>query len=100
LTTTILLVRHGQTDWNLAHRWQGHVDIPLNETGRRQARLLARRLETLPIKAIYTSDLIRASETANIVAEPLGILPIPDPALRERNGGKFQSLTFDELEEQ
>jgi len=100
LTTTILLVRHGQTDWNLAHRWQGHIDIPLNETGRRQARLLARRLETLPIKAIYTSDLIRASETANIVAEPLGILPIPDPALRERNGGKFQSLTFDELEEQ
>jgi broad specificity phosphatase PhoE len=100
LTTTILLVRHGQTDWNLAHRWQGHIDIPLNETGRRQARLLAQRLETLPIKAIYSSDLIRASETARIIAEPLDVLPVTDPALRERNGGKFQSLTFDELQEQ
>jgi len=100
LTTTLLLVRHGQTDWNLAHRWQGHIDIPLNETGRRQARLLAQRLETLPINAIYSSDLIRASETAKIIAEPLDILPVTDPDLRERNGGKFQSLTFDELQEQ
>ena len=100
MTTTIFLVRHGQTDWNLAHRWQGHLDIPLNVTGRRQARLLAQRLASHPIKAIYTSDLVRASETAKIVSEPLGLLPIPDPALRERNGGRFQSLTFDELQDQ
>ena len=99
MTTTILLVRHGQTDWNLAHRWQGHLDIPLNETGRRQARLLACRLATLPIKAIYTSDLVRASETAEIVAKQLNIQPILDPALRERNGGRFQALTFDELQD-
>ncbi len=95
-----MLVRHGQTDWNLARRWQGHLDIPLNENGRRQARLLASRLATLPIKAIYSSDLVRASETAEIVAKRLKIQPILDPALRERNGGSFQGLTFEELQEQ
>ena len=100
MTTTILLVRHGQTDWNLARRWQGHIDIPLNATGRRQAQLLALRLVSFPVKAIYTSDLVRASETAKIAAKPLGLVPVPDPALRERNGGRFQSLTFDELQDQ
>lgn len=97
MTTTIYLIRHGQTDWNLARRWQGHIDIPLNGTGRRQALLLAQRLADLQLQAIYTSDLLRASETASIVAEPQGLKPVAEPALRERSGGLFQGLTFDEL---
>ena len=100
LITTIFLIRHGQTDWNLAHRWQGHIDIPLNETGRRQSGLLAQRLANLPIRAVDTSDLARAFETATILAEPMGLQPIPDSTLRERFGGHFQGLTFDELESQ
>lgn len=98
MITTVLLIRHGQTDWNKTGRWQGHTDIPLNENGRRQARLLAQRLTTWPIRAIYTSDLNRAIQTATPLGAKLGIVPIEDPALRERNGGFFQGLTGEELQ--
>lgn len=91
--TTVLLIRHGQTEWNASGRWQGHEDIPLNEEGRAQARALAQRLSSWPIKVIYTSDLLRAKETAEIVGAPLDLSPILDIDLRERNGGFLQGLT-------
>ena len=100
MTTTILLIRHGQTDWNAAGRWQGHEDIPLNGTGRKQAALLAARLAQWRITAVYSSDLKRAAETAAILAEALRLEVIADRAWRERNGGAFQGLTGAEIEVQ
>ncbi|GMQ78512.1 MAG: histidine phosphatase family protein [Anaerolineae bacterium] len=96
---SLLLIRHGQTDWNIAGRWQGHTDIPLNETGLAQGRLLARRLSTWPIKAVYSSDLSRAARTADLISEPLNLQPIYLEALRERNGGLFQGMTTGEIHE-
>ena len=71
--TTLTLVRHGQTDWNLAQRIQGSTDIPLNETGRQQALETGRRLRGSCIDSIATSPLVRALETARIIAEVLGL---------------------------
>ncbi len=98
MITTVLLIRHGQTDWNKIGRWQGHTDIPLNDSGHQQARLLAHRLATWPISVIYTSDLKRAVQTADLLGTKLGLVPIKEPALRERNGGFFQGLTREELQ--
>ena len=97
--TTLLLIRHGQTDWNAAGRWQGHTDIPLNDTGLAQARLLAKRLSTWPIKAIYSSDLSRASCTAEYLAKPHNLQPKYLETLRERDGGIFTGLTSEEIVE-
>ncbi|MCP5095378.1 MAG: histidine phosphatase family protein, partial [Chloroflexi bacterium] len=79
MTTTLLLIRHGQTDWNVAGRWQGHADIPLNEIGKAQANALAERLADWPIKAIYRSDLMRCVQTATAVSNTTGITPIYNP---------------------
>lgn len=98
MTTTIVLIRHAQTDWNLSGRWQGHTDIALNDTGRSQAGALARRLASWPITAVYSSDLRRAHQTALIVAQELALSPELDAAWRERYGGDFQGLTFEELD--
>ena len=97
--TTILLTRHGETDWNREGRWQGWADPPLNETGRAQARSLAGQLRDTPFDAVYTSDLRRAHETAEIVAEPHGIPVVADPGLREIDVGSWSGLTRAELEE-
>jgi broad specificity phosphatase PhoE len=97
MKTIILFIRHGQTDWNLAHRWQGHTDIPLNDTGRAQAKALGSRLQSAPVSAIYSSDLLRAAQTAEELGEVLGLEPDFDPAWRERNGGAFEGLTIEEL---
>jgi broad specificity phosphatase PhoE len=97
MSTTVLFIRHGQTDWNHALRWQGHRDIPLNETGIGQARALADRLATMPIRAIYSSDLKRAAMTAAIVAEAMGLEPVYDPLWRERDVGRFEGLTGNEV---
>jgi 2,3-bisphosphoglycerate-dependent phosphoglycerate mutase len=96
---TLLLARHGETDWNAEHRWQGHSDIPLNERGREQARALAEELVDEVIAAIYTSDLLRAYETAKVVAERKGMDVIVDDALRETNLGVWEGLTSTEIEE-
>jgi probable phosphoglycerate mutase len=95
---TILLVRHGETDWNRERRWQGHADRPLNDTGRAQARELAERLAAEPLEAIYSSDLARARETAEIVASRLGLPVGIDPRLREVDVGEWSGLTMAEVE--
>ncbi len=93
MTTTILLIRHGQTDWNLEGRMQGHEDIPLNETGRRQAQALANRLAGWPIQAIYSSDLQRSAETAVTIGSAVGVEPVLMTIWRERDLGALSGLT-------
>ena len=95
----LLLARHGETDWNVAGRWQGHTDVPLNATGRAQALALAERLRNEGIAAVATSDLARARHTAEIVAGALGVpVALVDPALREQRYGRFEGLTPVECE--
>jgi broad specificity phosphatase PhoE len=94
--TTLLLVRHGETDWNAAGRLQGHTDRPLNEYGRRQARDLADRLSGDGIAAVYASDLARARETAEILGARLGLEVVIDPDLREKDWGTWEGLTSEE----
>ncbi|MDN4596101.1 histidine phosphatase family protein [Leifsonia virtsii] len=96
--TFISLVRHGQTDWNLAKRIQGSSDIPLNETGRAQAEATGRALAAGRFDAIYASPLSRALDTARIIAEHVG-LGEPDtiPAVAERHYGEAEGLTGEQI---
>ena len=96
MTARLCLIRHGETDWNVARRIQGHTDIPLNHTGLEQARLLAQSLADEQFDAIYSSDLGRARQTAEAVAHRLHQTVRLDPLLRERHYGEFQALTYDE----
>jgi broad specificity phosphatase PhoE len=96
--TKLLLVRHGETDWNRDGRWQGGSDTRLNDLGREQARALAERLDG-EIDVLYSSDLARARETAEIVAAKLGLDVRLDPRLRERGFGSWEGLTTTEIEE-
>lgn len=97
--TTIYLVRHGETEWNAGGRFQGQLDIPLNEAGRKQAALVSAALANVPFAAIYTSDLARAAETAAIVAAPHAMPPKPDVRLREAHFGEWEGLTTPEIAE-
>jgi len=97
--TTLLLARHGESDWNRARRWQGFADRPLTARGRAQAAALAERLEKFQLDAIYSSDLARAGSTAQAVAEAQGLDVVQLPALREVDVGEWQGLTRDEAEE-
>jgi 2,3-bisphosphoglycerate-dependent phosphoglycerate mutase len=97
-STRILLVRHGETDWNAAGRIQGHSDTPLNAAGRLQARRAAQRLAREPIRALYSSDLARAFETATIIGVPLGLTVVASPQLRERRYGEWEGLTSPEIQ--
>jgi broad specificity phosphatase PhoE len=94
--TTLILVRHGETDWNAQRRWQGHSDTELNDAGREQARLLAEGLD--PVDVLYSSDLARARETAEILAATLGVEVRFDQRLRERGFGAWEGLTMEEIE--
>jgi broad specificity phosphatase PhoE len=96
--TTLLLTRHGETAWNSEHRWQGHADEPLNEVGRSQARALAPTLAGLGITAVYASDLARARETAELLAEPLGLPVITHTGLREVDVGSWSGLRHGEIQ--
>jgi 2,3-bisphosphoglycerate-dependent phosphoglycerate mutase len=96
--TTILLARHGETDWNRDGRFQGWADPPLNDTGCAQARALAQQLADDPFHAVYSSDLRRAHETARIVAEPHGVPVVVDRDLREIDVGSWSGLTRAEIE--
>ncbi|MFO7538625.1 MAG: histidine phosphatase family protein [Chloroflexota bacterium] len=97
MITTILLIRHGQTDWNRDGRWQGHNDIPLNQTGIEQAQALAQRLTGWPVTHLYSSDLQRAAQTATILGQTLGIDPVLNEIWRERDVGLFSGLTSPEV---
>jgi broad specificity phosphatase PhoE len=91
--TTLLLVRHGETDWNADGRLQGQTDRPLNDFGRRQARQLAKELADEELEAIYASDLVRARETADVVGDRLGLPVVLDADLREKDWGTWEGLT-------
>jgi uncharacterized phosphatase len=95
--TTIVMVRHGETDWNRERRFQGRADQPLNDAGRAQARELAELLRDEPVGAVYTSPLRRARETAEILAGDFGLRPQPLDALLEIDVGAWEGLTIDEV---
>ena len=96
--TRIIAIRHGETTWNVDTRIQGHLDIPLNDTGRRQAARLALALKEEPITAVYASDLARAWETAEYLGRARGLPVTPETGLRERCFGDFEGKTFAEIE--
>lgn len=93
----IYLVRHGQTEWNAAGRWQGMLDVPLSDVGHEQAHLLADYLRDRPIGAVYSSDLTRAWKTAEPLAQLKGLDVHKDERLREVNYGVFQGMTHEEI---
>jgi probable phosphoglycerate mutase len=97
--TTILLIRHGETAWNAERRLQGHLDIPLNGEGERQAALLAEALAGEPLDVLVASDLARARQTAQAVATLRGLPLQVEPGLRERGYGGFEGLLYAEIEQ-
>ena len=99
MVTTILLARHGETEWNREGRWQGWADPSLNDTGRAQARELAEQLRATPFDAVYSSDLRRALETAVILAAPHDLAVVTDADLREIDVGAWSGLTRAEITE-
>ena len=97
--TRILAIRHGETAWNVDTRLQGHLDIPLNEVGLRQAQHLAQTLvQRETIDAIYASDLSRANSTAQAIAQAMGQTVTVHAGLRERHFGAFQGRTYAQIE--
>ncbi len=103
-SSTLWLIRHGETAWNAVGRAQGHLDVPLNDAGRAQAARLADRLErehrARPFTAAFSSDLGRAKDTAQETVTRLGLPLAIRPELRERNFGVLSSLTAPEMEAQ
>lgn len=98
--TRLLLLRHGQSTWNAAGRWQGWADPPLTELGEQQAAAAAAALAPLGFTVLVTSDLRRAQRTSDILAEALRITRFrTEPGLRERSMGEWTGLTTDEIED-
>lgn len=95
--TRFVLIRHAESVWNAAGRWQGHADPPLSERGRAQAEALAADLAPLGIEVLLASDLARAAQTASIVGEAIGCEPVFDARLRELNIGRWAGLTREEI---
>lgn len=95
--TEIWLVRHGATDWNLQGRYQGQADIPLNSVGLEQARAMADKLATENIVAIYSSSLQRARQTAQALADRVGLPVHTDPRLQEVSLGKWEGQLFTDI---
>jgi broad specificity phosphatase PhoE len=94
----LMLVRHGESEWNAQRRFQGQSDVPLSALGRLQAQLVAERLAGVKIDAVYASDLVRAWETAAAIAAQGNLEVISEPRLRELKFGVFEGLTFEEAE--
>mgnify|MGYP000938566794 CR=1 FL=1 len=88
--TTIYLVRHGETDWNLEQKYQGQQDIPLNATGLNQAQIAAENLSGINFSALYSSDLIRAVQTAQEISRKINLPILTHSALREINQGDWE----------
>jgi broad specificity phosphatase PhoE len=97
--TTIFLARHGESDWNAANRFQGHSDRPLTDLGRRQAEALADAVTGANVEAIYSSPLMRALETARIVAARTGLEVMEDDDLREVDTGGWSGLSREEVQQ-
>ena len=95
--TEIIIIRHGETEWNKTGRFQGHSDVPLSVEGRAQAEALGRNLALDHVDAIYASDLIRAMETAAPLAARFGLTVTPDPLLRELNFGAWEGRSFNDV---
>lgn len=95
--TTLYIVRHGQTDWNVQGKLQGHADIPLNNTGRAEATELSERIRTIDFDICFSSDLQRAIETARILGATHPLIIKSVPTLRERHYGPWEGRLFSEL---
>lgn len=96
--TRVVLLRHGESEWNAQGRWQGHGDPSLTALGRAQARAAAERLASEGIERLVSSDLARAAETAEVVAAALGLAVERDPLWRERDIGAWTGLTREQIE--
>ena len=90
--TELLVIRHGETDWNRQHRFQGQIDVPLNEIGQTQAGRLGQRLVDEPVDVLISSDLQRARSTADAVAQVRGLQPLIEPLWREQGFGVLEGL--------
>jgi len=95
--TEIIIIRHGETEWNKTGRFQGHSDVPLSAEGRAQAAALGQNLALDHVDAIYASDLTRAMETAAPLAKRFGLEVISDPLLRELNFGAWEGRNFNDV---
>ena len=96
--TALLLIRHAESSWNAADRWQGHGDPPLSDRGVAQANALVSELAPEKIDIVVSSDLRRAAETAAILAEARGLRPLLNPRLRELDIGNWAGLTRGQIE--
>lgn len=88
--TTFYIIRHGQTDWNVKHLLQGQTDIPLNEVGEKQAEAVGRYLQGIQFDQVFSSDLLRAKRTAEIIALEKKLVVITHELLREKKLGRFE----------
>ena len=95
--TTLIVIRHGETEWNREKRMQGTTDTQLSDVGRSQAQALGRRLAARSFRALYSSDLSRARDTARAIAEHAGAEIVTDPRLQERRFGIFEGLIAAEI---
>ena len=95
--TKVVLIRHGQTEWNIAGKYQGQSDVALSDKGIEQARCLAQNFPLEQLDAVYASDLSRALVTAEQVARHFGCVVQPEPSLREMNFGEWEGLTYKQI---
>src|SRR3990172_8408752 len=93
--TTIYIVRHGETEWNIKGVMQGHSDSPLTKTGEKQAHQIAEELKEIHFDEIFSSDALRAKRTAEIIALERKMAVQAKTALRERNYGEFEGLPYE-----
>lgn len=98
-STRLYLLRHGETTWNVARRYQGTLDSPLSDAGREQTRRLREALRGVPLQAVYSSPLARALETASAIAGPHGLPVHPHDGLSEIRVGEWEGLTVSEIEQ-